>query len=249
MNASPSNWDAIRLLRVRRSGSVRPALAWPRRNRSMTVRSLARVAGSWAAIWRMALSTGPEPTFKISQTDDVAVPMRDGIALMSDIYRPDAEGRFPALLAFSSYPRQIQNLRAPLGLVEAGASDFFVPRGYVHVSANARGTSGSGGTWTLLDHCERKDLFDLIEWIAAQPWCDGNVGILGISYFAMAPQRQPARTARRPALGNPSHAASARHRWLAAGHAPRDRQRREHSQRARRPLPQPPGRTCRRDRH
>lgn len=42
-------------------------------------------------------------------------------------------GRFPALLSFSSYPRQIQDLGAPLGFIEAGASDFFVPRGYVQV--------------------------------------------------------------------------------------------------------------------
>ena len=127
-----------------------------------------------------------EPTFEIEQVDDVAILMRDGANLLADIYKPNADGRFPALLAFSSYPRQIQNSRIPLGMVEAGASDFFVPRGYVHVIANARGTSGSDGTWTLLDHQEREDLYDLIEWIAKQPWCDGNVGMVGISYFAMA---------------------------------------------------------------
>jgi uncharacterized protein len=136
-----------------------------------------------------------EPTFGTTQIDDVPVPMRDGVELLADVYRPDAEGRFPALLAFSSYPRQMQNLRAPMGFVEAGASDFFVPRGYVHVIANARGTSGSGGEWTLLDQQERDDLFDLIEWTAGQPWCDGNVGMLGISYFAMA---QIAAAAARP---------------------------------------------------
>ncbi len=122
----------------------------------------------------------------ISEHLDVAVPMSDGVTLMADVFRPDAEGRFPALLAFSPYPRQIQNSRLPLGFVEAGASDFFVPRGYAHVIANARSTGGSGGEWTLLDAAERQDLYDLVEWIAAQPWCDGNVGMLGISYFAMA---------------------------------------------------------------
>ncbi len=70
--------------------------------------------------------------------------------------------------------------------IEAGASDFFVPRGYVHLIVNARGTGGSGGSWTLLDQQEREDLHDLVEWVAAQPWCDGNVGMLGVSYFAMA---------------------------------------------------------------
>ena len=128
-----------------------------------------------------------EADFAIRRTDTVGIAVRDGTVLMADLFQPEAEGRFPALLSFSPYPRQIQNVGAPLGFIEAGgATDFFVPRGYVHVIANARGTSGSGGAWTFLDQQERDDLFDLIEWIAAQSWCDGNVGMLGVSYFAMA---------------------------------------------------------------
>jgi putative CocE/NonD family hydrolase len=136
--------------------------------------------------------------YDIAQTNNVAVSMRDGVDLMADLYLPDGAGRVPALLAFSPYPRQIQNTRLPLGFVEAGSSDFFVPRGYAHVIANARSTGGSGGTWALLDHTERDDLYDLIEWIAAQPWCDGNVGMVGISYFAMA--QIAAAVARPPSL-------------------------------------------------
>jgi uncharacterized protein len=128
--------------------------------------------------------------------DDVPVPLRDGGRLRADVHRPDAGGQFPALVAASPYPRQIQDLGAPMGFIEAGASDFFVPRGYVHVIANLRGTGGSDGTFTLFDHAERRDLHDLVEWTAAQPWCDGNVGMVGISYFAMtqlaaATQRPP----------------------------------------------------------
>ena len=104
---------------------------------------------------------------------------------MADVYRPDSPGRFPALLAVSCYPRQIQNSGAPLGFVEAGATDFWVPRGYAHVIANSRGTGGSTGTYSFLDHQEREDVADLVEWVAHQPWCDGNVGMIGISYFAM----------------------------------------------------------------
>lgn len=127
-----------------------------------------------------------QPEFSTRRTNNVSIAVRDGTLLLADLFQPDAEGRFPALLSFSAYPRQIQDVGAPLGFIEAGASDFFVPRGYVHVIANARGTGGSGGTWTLLDGQEREDLYDLIEWIAAQPWCNGQVGMLGISYFAMA---------------------------------------------------------------
>ena len=51
--------------------------------------------------------------------------------------------------------------------------------------ANVRGTGGSGGEFRFFDAQERRDMYDLVEWVAAQPWCDGNVGMIGISYFAM----------------------------------------------------------------
>lgn len=136
-----------------------------------------------------------EPQFEMVREDDLAVPTRDGTILQADVYRPVADGQFPVLIAASVYPRQIQDLGAPMGFIEAGASDFFVPRGYVHVIANMRGTGGSGGTYTLFDQTEREDLYDLVEWAAAQPWSDGNIGMIGISYFAMT---QLAAAAERP---------------------------------------------------
>src|ERR1700710_1692422 len=126
-----------------------------------------------------------EPKYTMARQDDVLVPMRDGINLLADVFYPAKPGRYPVLVAASPYPRQIQDLGAPLGFIEAGASDFFVPRGYVHVIANLRGTSGSGGTFGFFDGQERRDMHDLVEWAAPQPWCDGNVGMVGISYFAM----------------------------------------------------------------
>ena len=125
-----------------------------------------------------------QPTHTMAQDDDVTVPMRDGINLLADVHRPAESGRYPVLVAASPYPRQIQNLGAPAGFIEAGASDFFVPRGYVHVIANCRGTSGSGGTFGFFDGQERRDMHDLVEWAAQQPWSNGNVGMIGISYFA-----------------------------------------------------------------
>ncbi|MEU6582196.1 CocE/NonD family hydrolase [Nocardia sp. NPDC046763] len=131
-----------------------------------------------------------------TRENNVPVPVRDGTQLLADIRRPDAEGRFPALIAAAPYPRQLQDLGAPAAIIEAGNSDFWVPRGYAHVIANLRGTVGSGGVYTFFDEQERKDLFDLVEWVAGQPWCDGNVGMIGISYYAMsqleaATQRPP----------------------------------------------------------
>jgi predicted acyl esterase len=111
--------------------------------------------------------------------------MRDGINLLVDVHRPAGAGSYPVLIAASPYPRQIQDLGAPMGFIEAGATDFFVPRGYVHVIANLRGTGGSEGTFGFHDAQERLDLYDLVEWAAEQSWSNGRIGMIGISYFAM----------------------------------------------------------------
>ncbi len=122
---------------------------------------------------------------------DVYVEMRDGVRVCVDVYRPDAAEPLPALLAFAIYNKEIQGPEMAAGLTpqpawsplwmgpqEAGDTRFFVARGYVHVIGMPRGVGKSEGggarTW---------DSYDLIEWIAAQPWCDGNVGMVGISGF------------------------------------------------------------------
>ena len=121
----------------------------------------------------------------MTREDNVRVEMRDGAGLLADVHRPDGDGRFPVLVAASPYPRQIQDLGAPMGFIEAGASDFFVPRGYVHLIANLRSTGGSDGTFGLFDTAEARDVHDMVEWAAAQPWSNGRIGMIGISYFAM----------------------------------------------------------------
>lgn len=126
-----------------------------------------------------------QPTYEMTSDLDVSVRMRDGATLMADVYRPTEPGRYPVLVSASPYPRQLQDLGAPMGFIEAGASDYFVPRGYVHVIANLRGTGGSSGTFGFFDKQEREDMYDLVEWAAEQSWSDTNVGMLGISYFAM----------------------------------------------------------------
>lgn len=160
-----------------------------------------------------------EARYEMAHDEDVGVPMRDGARLLADVHRPGAEGRFPALVAASPYPRQIQDLGAPMGFIEAGATDFWVPRGYVHVIANVRGTGGSDGTFGFFDGQERLDMHDLVEWTAAQPWCDGNVGMIGISYFAMtqlqaATQRPPHLKAIFPVATTPDLYEAARHHGL-----------------------------------
>ncbi len=124
--------------------------------------------------------------YSMTHDFDVEVTLRDSTTLLADVWRPAEAGAYPVLVSASPYPRQIQDLGAPMGFIEAGASDFFVPRGYVHVIANLRGTGGSEGTFSFFDEQERRDMYDLVEWAAAQPWSDGNVGMIGISYFAMS---------------------------------------------------------------
>lgn len=125
------------------------------------------------------------PQYTIVSDRDIPVTLRDGTRLRVDVHRPAKPGRYPVLLAASPYPRQIQDLGAPLGFIEAGATDFFVPRGYVHVIASLRGTGGSEGEFGFFDSQERRDMYDLVEWCAQQPWSDSNVGMIGISYFGM----------------------------------------------------------------
>ncbi|MDP7738691.1 CocE/NonD family hydrolase [Mycobacterium paragordonae] len=160
-----------------------------------------------------------EPQHRRRRENNVPVAMRDGVTLLADVHRPDAQGRFPALLAASPYPRQMQDFGAPAGFIEAGVTDFWVPRGYAHVIANVRGTCGSGGTFGFFDAQERRDMYDLVEWVAAQPWCDGNVGMIGISYFAMsqleaAVERPPHLNAIFPVAGTADLYEAASHHGL-----------------------------------
>jgi len=74
------------------------------------------------------------------------------------------------------------------GGVEAGDQNFYVRRGYVKVNVNARGTGRSGGYFNMWLPPADQDVYEAIEWLAEQPWCDGNVGMLGVSWFAMLAQ-------------------------------------------------------------
>jgi len=134
---------------------------------------------------------------KMIQDRDVMVPMRDGVHVCVDIYRPEASGKFPAILAYAPHNKDLQtpevaNAIPPQpawshlwqGGMEAGDTEYLVSRGYVHVIGNPRGVGKSedGGSpeW---------DSYDLIEWIAKQSWCDGHIGMIGISAYAGAQWR------------------------------------------------------------
>jgi len=137
-----------------------------------------------------------KPQYAVKEDLDVYLKVRDGARLCTDIFRPDVEGKkFPALVAWAPYGKTLQSLpRPPLRpsclmfdhTIEAGDPEYFVSRGYVHVIPDPRGIGKSEGEWDgFCGPQEQEDIYDLIEWVAQQPWCDGNVGMIGFSYFGM----------------------------------------------------------------
>ena len=138
-----------------------------------------------------------QPEYEIELEEDVWATMRDGVRLSVDIYRPRAEGKFPALLSFSpGFGKDQEKLPTDpvwqpsdyvrgTGGHECGEQWYFVPRGYVQVIPDSRGTGKSEGDAEALK-AYGQDGYDLIEWIAEQPWCNGNVGMIGMSAFAVS---------------------------------------------------------------
>ena len=101
----------------------------------------------------------------------VGVKLRDGVTLLADVYRPDAEGRYPTLVQRTPYDRKGGTMDAM----------FLAGRGYAVVLQDTRGRFGSEGEFYPFRH-EAQDGYDTIEWAAAQPWSNGKVGMFGGSY-------------------------------------------------------------------
>jgi len=127
-----------------------------------------------------------QPKYKVKLEKDVYIKMRDGVRVAVDVYRPDAPGEFPALYASSPYQKNLIYLPQypQLHMRETNDVDWFVSRGYVYVHADIRGCGVSEGMWRFHSKEEQNDHYDLIEWIAEQPWCNGRVGMIGESYYA-----------------------------------------------------------------
>ena len=119
----------------------------------------------------------------------IGVPMSDGTGLATDVIRPSGGGPLPAVVVRTPYNRRTPATRSlqvnALGLAEAG---------YAVVIQDARGRFASGGDFEPFVN-EQADGVDTIEWVAAQPWCTGRVGMAGTSYLGYC---QLAAAARRP---------------------------------------------------
>jgi uncharacterized protein len=104
----------------------------------------------------------------------IAVPMRDGVVLRADLYRPARGSRFPVLLYRTPYGRT--DTVGGSSLIHAAVS-----RGYAVVLQDVRGRYGSGGDFQPYIQ-EGRDGYDTIEWAARQQWSNGDVGTYGLSY-------------------------------------------------------------------
>lgn len=115
--------------------------------------------------------------FEVKATRGHKAKMRDGVRLSVDVFQPKADGRFPAILIITPYSNNPGYQKR---------ATWFAQRGYVVAVADSRGRFDSEGEWDPFDPKHKTDGYDLVEWLAAQPWCDGKVGMMGLSYMGWA---------------------------------------------------------------
>ena len=149
---------------------------------------------------RVANFYGVDKEFEITLDRDVPVTMRDGKRLMTNVFRPAKPGNYPVCLCLQPYgkdgfPADAHYARIPnTGLIRVSEwaswenpdPVFWVPNGYVVVSADCRATNNSEGD--RFEHFSKQmgeDFHDLVEWAATQDWSNGNVGSNGVSYLAL----------------------------------------------------------------
>lgn len=152
---------------------------------------------------RVELAAGVAMLFE----KNVSVPMSDGIVLRANVFRPDKPGRFPVVMSHGIYGKDVHFslafkpqwdnlLKLYPDLCKNGSSGRFlrwevpdperwIPDGYAIVVVDSRGSGKSPGYMDPRQPRENQDYFELIEWAGVQPWSNGKVGLLGISYLAM----------------------------------------------------------------
>ncbi|MEU6170504.1 CocE/NonD family hydrolase [Streptantibioticus parmotrematis] len=144
----------------------------------------------------------------VTKDEDVPVRMRDGVTLRLNLFRPAGDGPFPVLLSAHPYGKdsvpkrkrggwslnpqfRIMNQPAPLRISdqtswEAPDPVWWARQGYAVVNLDTRGGGRSEGRGDLLSDEEADDIGQVIAWAAEQPWCNGRVGMLGVSYLALS---------------------------------------------------------------
>jgi uncharacterized protein len=144
----------------------------------------------------------------ITKDEDVEVPMRDGVTLRLNLFRPAGPGPFPVILSAHPYGKdsvptrnrggwklnkqfRIMNQPEPLRISdqtswEAPDPVWWAQQGYAVINLDTRGGGHSDGRGDLLSDQEADDIAQVIAWAADQPWSNGRVGMLGVSYLALS---------------------------------------------------------------
>lgn len=127
---------------------------------------------------------------------DVAVPMRDGTLLATDVYLPATEViAKPTILIRTPYGKADPTEQA------APLAKLLATNGFAVAVQDLRGTGGSGGTFKAYSNVEGPDGYDTLDWLVAQPWCSGRIGTVGCSYHGEVQDMLAA-------LRHPHHAAA-----------------------------------------
>ena len=138
---------------------------------------------------------------------DVPITLADGHIVYCNVFRPNREGKVPPLLSFTPYGKDSDVavdfkrywdfvLRDHPEVVSGQSSgkyltwevpdpERWVPDGYAIVVIDARGTGKSPGFYEMMSPLQTRELYDAIEWAGMQPWSNGRVGLLGVSYLAI----------------------------------------------------------------
>lgn len=128
------------------------------------------------------------PTYRTMRVVQAWIPMRDGVRLAVNLYMPDVPmsnvkpgERFPAILEYLPYRKDDWTLAR-----DSDLHSYFVRRGYVAARVDIRGTGASEGTPPDREYSdqEHQDGLTVIDWLSKQPWSNGNVGMMGISWVA-----------------------------------------------------------------
>lgn len=118
------------------------------------------------------------PAHDVAVRQSLVIPARDGIQLSANLFMPDQEGRWPAVLNMDPYRKDDWSASWDMAL-----GSYLAERGYAYCRLDVRGTGSSGGL--ALDEytpAETQDGYDAVEWLAAQEWSNGRVGMWGLSY-------------------------------------------------------------------
>ncbi|MEU4363902.1 CocE/NonD family hydrolase [Promicromonospora sp. NPDC023987] len=140
--------------------------------------------------------TSAHPPAPLIFERDVPIPMRDGVVLRGNLYRPADNAAAPVLMNFGPYGKDLSLAARQKDYYDALGKgvflnwetpdpEYWVPRGYAVLRVDSRGSGASPGLLDAFSAAMARDHYDAIEWAGTQPWSTGKVGLLGISFYAM----------------------------------------------------------------